>query len=77
MHPRAKLDRHEVADAANFFAEVSRALKNGALCLVAEPRMHVSARDFEASLVIARQKGFSQVGSPPITWSHTALLKKD
>lgn len=67
---------HEVIDVPKFFAEVSEALKPGALCLVAEPKGHVSIRDFEDTLVIARQKGLHEAGSPKIAWSHTALLKK-
>jgi len=67
---------HEVPDPASFFAELSRALKPGAFCLVAEPKGHVSVQEFEDSLAIAGQKGLRRVGSHRITWSHAALLKK-
>jgi ubiquinone/menaquinone biosynthesis C-methylase UbiE len=67
---------HEVPDPPGFFAELSRALKPGALCLVAEPKGHVSAREFEASLVVAGEKGLKRVESPRIAGSRAVLLKK-
>ncbi len=68
---------HEVRDVSNFFVEVSHLLKPNAFCLVAEPKGHVSAKDFEETLVSARRSGLSLVSSPPITWSRTVLLRKD
>ncbi len=67
---------HEVPDQANFFAEISHALKPGALCLFAEPKGHVTAREFEVSRGIAGEKGLRRVGNPDIPWCRTALLKK-
>lgn len=67
---------HEVPHPDRLFADLSRALKPGALCLVAEPRGHVSSRDFEKSLAIADEYGLHRAGSPVITWSRAALLKK-
>ena len=68
---------HEVPEVPSFFADVFRALKPEAYFLVAEPKLHVSVRNFEATLAAARQKGLSRVGRPKITWCHTALLRKD
>jgi ubiquinone/menaquinone biosynthesis C-methylase UbiE len=68
---------HEVPDVQNFFAELSKTLKPGALCLVAEPSGHVSSREFENSIAIAKREGLGKVGSPRITWSHAVLLKKN
>jgi ubiquinone/menaquinone biosynthesis C-methylase UbiE len=67
---------HEIPDISNLFAEVSRVLKPGALCLVAEPRWHVPAKDFEATLVAAKQKCLIVVGKPEIVRCRAALLKK-
>ncbi|HEY6871399.1 MAG TPA: class I SAM-dependent methyltransferase [Geobacteraceae bacterium] len=67
---------HEVPDPDGFFAELSRALKPGAFCLVAEPKGHVSVREFEDSLAIAAEKGLRRVENPGIPWNHAALLKK-
>jgi len=67
---------HEVPDTRGFFGEISRAMKTVSKCLVAEPKAHVSAEDFEATLSIAEEKGFQVVDRPPVVWSHSALLGK-
>ncbi len=67
---------HEVPDQARLFAEVSAALKPGGKVLVAEPKGHVSAKNFERSVAVAQQQGFTIVETPHIRQSHTALLKK-
>ena len=67
---------HEAPDAFHFFSEVSRALKPGAKCLVAEPKMHVSGDDFAKTLALASDNGFRQAGRPKIAWSRAALLVK-
>ncbi len=67
---------HEVPDVANFFKEISQLLKTDGRCLVAEPKGHVSAQDFEETLVSARQHGLTIVSNPKIRWSRTALLRK-
>ena len=68
---------HEVPEVPSFFADVFRVLKPKAYFLVAEPKLHVSVRNFEETLATARQKGLSHVGRPKIAWCHTALLRKD
>jgi 2-polyprenyl-3-methyl-5-hydroxy-6-metoxy-1,4-benzoquinol methylase len=68
---------HEVSDVSNFFIEVCLLLKPKAFCLVVEPKGHVSAQDFEETLDSAKHAGMSLVSRPPITWSRTALLRKD
>jgi len=68
---------HEIGDVPKFFAELSAVLKPGALCLVAEPKGHVSLREFEHTIAIADQKGLRRIGSTRITWSHSAVLKKE
>jgi ubiquinone/menaquinone biosynthesis C-methylase UbiE len=68
---------HEVPKVPSFFGDIFRVLKPEAYFLVAEPKLHVSVRNFEATLAAARQKGLSSVGRPNITWCHTALLRKD
>jgi ubiquinone/menaquinone biosynthesis C-methylase UbiE len=67
---------HEIPDIPNFFTELSNALKPGAQCLMAEPKGHVGARDFEITLVAAEQKGLSVAGEPKIVRCRAALLKK-
>lgn len=67
---------HEVPDVRNFFAEVSKVLKPGANCLVAEPKFHVSVQNFEETLATAKQKGLNLVAKPKIIGCLTALLRK-
>jgi ubiquinone/menaquinone biosynthesis C-methylase UbiE len=67
---------HEVPDPLAFLAGVSRALKPGALCLVAEPKGHVSFREFEETLAAAGRNGLVVAGLPAIFRSLTAVLRK-
>jgi len=67
---------HEVPDVSGFFGEVSKAMKSVGRCLVAEPKAHVSLEKFEATLSLARDKGFLAVDRPKIAWSHAALLAR-
>ncbi len=67
---------HEVPDPARFFTEVAAALKPGGLILLAEPRGHVSARDFDATLRTAAVHGLRATDRPRIAGSHAALLVK-
>jgi ubiquinone/menaquinone biosynthesis C-methylase UbiE len=68
---------HEVTDVPTFFTELSAVLKPNAMCLVAEPKGHVTRREFEHSMDVAGRKGLCRVGSLEITWSHAAVLKKE
>ena len=65
---------HELPDSRRFFDEISKTMKPGARCLVAEPKWHVSAEEFDATLSIAAEIGFQVVDRPKITRSHSALL---
>lgn len=67
---------HEVPDVPAFFGELSKAVKSGGRCLVAEPKGRVSLEKFEATLSIADDKGFLVVAKPKIVRSHAALLTK-
>jgi ubiquinone/menaquinone biosynthesis C-methylase UbiE len=67
---------HEVPDAPGLFAEVLKALRPGARCLVAEPIFHVREAAFEVTLAAAREKGLELVERPRIARSRAALLTK-
>lgn len=67
---------HEVPDAGKLFQEIAAALKPHARLLIAEPRGHVSDKDFAETVSMARQTGFQIVGEPKISRSHAALLEK-
>ncbi|MFA5074179.1 MAG: class I SAM-dependent methyltransferase [Nitrospirota bacterium] len=67
---------HEVSHPRLFFADILRALKPGASCLIAEPKGHVSVREFEHSVAIAQQAGLPVSGNPKIKRCHAVLLHK-
>jgi len=68
---------HEVKDHMGFFSQLQSNLNGGGKILTAEPKMHVSAEDFEITLAIAQSVGLQLCGQPPIRFSRTALLKID
>jgi SAM-dependent methyltransferase len=65
---------HEVPDAAGFFAEIAASLKPDGRLLFVEPRGHVSADVFGASLAMAEKAGFRIVDRPTIRRDPAALL---
>ena len=67
---------HEVPDVPALFTGIRRAMKPGAVCLVAEPRRHVSDDAFDRTLAVAAESGLATVGRPRVSWCHAALLRK-
>lgn len=67
---------HELPAVDPFFAEVAAALKPNASLLVLEPKGHVKSAVFEEELKAAARAGFSLAGRPPVSKSHSALLKR-
>jgi len=67
---------HELPSGVSFFAEAAKALKPGALLLLAEPRGHVNEAKFEAELQAAAQAQLELVDRPAVPHSRGALLKK-
>ncbi len=67
---------HEVKDKRIFFDQVAAVLKQGGSFLMVEPKMHVSARQFENTLDLAQNAGYAVLDRPRIRISRAALLKK-
>jgi ubiquinone/menaquinone biosynthesis C-methylase UbiE len=67
---------HEVPEPRRFFGEIWKSMKSSSKCLAAEPKWHVSAEEFEATLSIAQEEGFHVVDRPRIFRSHSVLLAK-
>lgn len=67
---------HEVPDAAGFFSEIFRAMKPAGRLLVAEPKGHVSEKDFETTISLAEQNGFTVTESLEIKRSRAFLLER-
>ena len=65
---------HEVPDQRKFFSQLKSILAPAGNILVAEPKMHVTAKEFEGTLNIADAVGLRCLATPPIRFSRTALL---
>lgn len=50
---------HETADTRTFLQEIRSSLKAGGRLLIVEPRGHVSKQDFQKSILLAHEKGFT------------------
>ncbi len=67
---------HEVPDQFAFFKEVHSVLKPGGLALIVEPPLHVSKKDFAATIRTAQDAGLSPIDRPQVFLSKAVLLKK-
>jgi ubiquinone/menaquinone biosynthesis C-methylase UbiE len=67
---------HEVPDTPAFLAQVAALLKSGAKFLVAEPRLHVPDRVFDAMVASARQVGLEPLEEPPVRHCRAVVLAK-
>ena len=67
---------HEMPDASAFFGEALRALKPGGRLLVAEPKMHVKAPDFEELMAAAARAGLTRAGPVAFPGGRAAILRR-
>lgn len=65
---------HEVPDQERFLADLRALLEPRGRLLIAEPRVHVRRRDFEATLRVAQKVGFEEVGAPRIAFSRARVF---
>jgi SAM-dependent methyltransferase len=65
---------HEMPDAGRFFEQARRALAPGGKVLLAEPRGHITAGEFEVTLAAAARAGFRREPGPATRRRLTALL---
>jgi ubiquinone/menaquinone biosynthesis C-methylase UbiE len=65
---------HELRDEGRFFSEMQRVLRPDGRVLVAEPKGHVTAAKFRASMEAASRLGFRMTEGPAISGSRTAVL---
>ena len=64
---------HEVADPEKFFTELKSVLKESGKILIAEPKGHVSARQFGKSLGIAEKMGFEVLDKLSVHFSRAVI----
>jgi ubiquinone/menaquinone biosynthesis C-methylase UbiE len=67
---------HEVSDVSQFFSEIYKALKPKGTLLIAEPKGHVSEKEFKITTAVAQHNGFKIINHPEIWRSRTILLQK-
>ena len=68
---------HEVPNATQFFKEINSTLKPKGWLLIAEPKGHVSEKDFNRTISVAQQNRFKIIDNPSIPRNRTMLLKKE
>ena len=66
---------HEVSDKERLFSEVYITMKEDAKLLLAEPKAHVSKADFEKTVAIAQDTGFTVLRDAEIRRSRAVLLR--
>ncbi len=66
---------HEVPDQAGFLAQAKNLLKPGGVLFIAEPPMHVTAKEFDASLDLAADLGLRLQDRPKVRMSRAAVLE--
>lgn len=67
---------HEVPAASNLFEEIFQALKPAGRLLLAEPRGHVTPKEFEVTVAAAEKAGFESVSRPSVRRSLAVLMQK-
>jgi ubiquinone/menaquinone biosynthesis C-methylase UbiE len=67
---------HEVNDQKRFFSQLQSNLNPGGRLLVVEPKIHVTAGDFQRTLEVAESENLRRCGQPAIRFSHAALFSK-
>ena len=67
---------HEVPDQQRFLAELLTLLKDYGAFLLVEPKIHTTKADFEETVFLAAQAGFTLYENPEIFLSRCALFKK-
>jgi len=66
---------HEVPGRAQWFRQLVPLLRESGSFVIAKPKVHVSAEDFQETLEIAGSAGWSQVGDLQIRFSRAAVLR--
>ena len=66
---------HEVNDQNDFFNQLQTCLGPGGKILIAEPKFHVTAADFQKTIEIAHATGLHLLEQPSIRFSHTAVFQ--
>jgi ubiquinone/menaquinone biosynthesis C-methylase UbiE len=67
---------HEVMDRQGFINQIASILKPGGRLLIAEPKLHVSKVNFNATVDMAKEAGLEVIEEPRIFISNAAVMIK-
>lgn len=67
---------HETPDQNEFLKQIYSVMKHDGKLLIAEPKMHVTRKEFNTTVTVAKEIGFYKINGPEIHFSHSALLAK-
>ncbi len=67
---------HEVDDAFYLLSEVYEVMKPSGRLSVAEPKFHVSRKDFKNTVLLAEKNSFKVTERPHVSLSHAVILEK-
>jgi ubiquinone/menaquinone biosynthesis C-methylase UbiE len=67
---------HEVPDQHRLLGEIRECLKPSGRLLLAEPPIHVPAKQFANEVAVAEAAGFQVVERPQLRWCRAAVLRK-
>ena len=67
---------HETPDQNEFLNQLYSVIKHDGKLLIAEPKMHVTKKEFNTTLTVAKETGFQEMTGPKIYFSHSALFAK-
>ena len=68
---------HEVPDRVEFLNQLRSCLTDSGRLLIAEPKFHVSKKQFREMLDLTRMAGLQRVEDPDILWSRSVVLMKE
>ncbi len=67
---------HEVKQTDAFLVEIAEHLRPGGKLLIVEPVIHVSAEDFDRTVILSQKIGFITAEKPSIRFSRAIVLMK-
>lgn len=67
---------HEVRQRGEFLREIFSLIKPGGKFLIVEPLIHVSEKDFERTVTLSYETGFTMADRPRVSMSRSILLEK-
>ena len=67
---------HEMPDQRRLLAEIQACLRPDGTLLVAEPKIHVSGKEFGNTVATASDLGFKSIEEPKVRWCQAVVFEK-